>query len=160
MILKTGFIKRRRNLVCRPRQTSGNFLRAEIFRRRGRGSDPNRTHSVEGTNASGLTSTAMGAFAQARQDYSFVWSDETPFSSTAVSQFMVHATGGAQVFGGGMAVCGATSPNYPGAEGVFIENQSTYGAIFAYVYNASQTLPLCLNTPGGNVGIGTTTPDA
>jgi hypothetical protein len=36
----------------------------------------------------------MGAFAQARQDYSFVWSDETPFSSTAVGQFMVHATDG------------------------------------------------------------------
>jgi hypothetical protein len=68
--------------------------------------------------------------------------------------------GGLAVASGGLAVSGSSSPNYPGAQGVFIESQITYGSIFAFDYVNGHTLPLCLNTPGGNVGIGTTAPDA
>jgi hypothetical protein len=112
------------------------------------------------TTASGFSSTAMGNAARALHDHSFVWSDGNAFSSTATNQFMVHATGGLQLFGGGLAVSGASSPSYPGAQGVFIEGLGSYGSVFAFDYVNGHTLPLCLNTPGGSVGIGTDSPDA
>jgi hypothetical protein len=66
--------------------------------------------------------------------------------------------GGLCVATGGLAVSGTSSPNYSGAAGVFIENETSFGAIFAFNYGNNTTLPLCLNTPGGDVGIGTSTP--
>ena len=136
-----------------------------------------RYATVPGGNANtaaGLDSFAAGRFAQASHDGTFVWSDLSSFSgfsSTAVNQFLIRAAGGVgigtttpppgglNVAGGGLAVSGASSPVYYGAKGVFIENQNTYGAAYAYDYSGTGApLPLCLNTPGGNVGIGTSVP--
>ena len=114
-----------------------------------------------GTYAHGYASTAMGENARSDYDNSFVWSDGANSASTAINQFVVHAAGGLQLFGGGLAVNGASSPNYGGDQGLFIENQGTYGSIYAFDYTSyGKALPLCLNSPGGNVGIGTTSPDA
>ncbi len=44
--------------------------------------------------------------------------------------------------------------------GVFIEKTATAGAVYAFNYGTSSPIPLLLNSPGGNVGIGTTTPGA
>jgi len=110
------------------------------------------------TYARGEVSTAMGENAQAVHDNSFVWSDGTYWGSTAANQFVVYATGGLQLFGGGLAISGASSPNYAGAQGVFIESQGTYGSVFAFDYVDGHTLPLRLNAPGGNVGVGTVAP--
>ena len=62
----------------------------------------------------------------------------------------------------GFAVTGHSSP-YPASigNGVFIEGGSTtFGAVYAYDYKNNRVLNLVLNTPGGNVGIGTLTPQA
>jgi hypothetical protein len=123
--------------------------------------------------ASGDNSFAAGQEAYALHNGTFVWADSQlgSFSSTAVNQFLIRAAGGVgigtpqtplgglRVASGGLAVTGTSSPNYPGAAGVFIEKYSTTaGAIFAYDYVAGKTLPLALNSPGGNVGIGTLSP--
>jgi hypothetical protein len=63
-----------------------------------------------------------------------------------------------RVASGGLAVTGASSPNYPGSAGVFIEKASSAGAVYAYDYNAAAPRPLALNSPGGNVGINTLFP--
>ena len=47
-----------------------------------------------GNTASGFESFAAGTDANAINDFSFVWSDATIFSSTADNQFAVHAYGG------------------------------------------------------------------
>ncbi|MGA2244073.1 MAG: hypothetical protein ABSH48_03650 [Verrucomicrobiota bacterium] len=67
--------------------------------------------------------------------------------------------------GAGLAVTGASSPNYPNTEGVYIEKGDystggSYGAVYAYNYNnpSPHAMSLCLNTPGGFVGIGTISP--
>jgi hypothetical protein len=132
--------------------------------------------SVPGGNqnvAGGLDSFAAGFAAQALYEGTFVWADfstESPFASTGPNQFLIQAAGGVgigtatpppgglTVASGGLAVGGASSPNYHGVAGVFIENETTFGAVYSYDYTAGKTLPLCLNTPGGNVGIGTTAP--
>ena len=61
-----------------------------------------------GTTASGNTSTAMGTYAQAVNDFSFVWSDyqggmmgPSYFASTANNQFSVRASGGVRFVTGG-----------------------------------------------------------
>ena len=86
------------------------------------------------TTASGWVSAAKGAAAEAVHDNSFVWSDGTNVSSTAADQFKVLAMGDLQLFGGGLAVSGASSPHYAGAQGVFIESLGTCGFIFAFDY--------------------------
>jgi len=126
--------------------------------------------------ASGENSFAAGNNAQATNNGSFVWSDDTgsvinTFGSTANNQFLIRASGGVgigtaqtppgglRVNSGGLAVTGASSPNYAGAAGVFLEKfGTTAGAIYAYNYTAGTPLSLALNSPGGNVGIGTLTP--
>ncbi len=69
-------------------------------------------------------------------------------------------TNGADVWydGGGVGVIGGSSP-FPSGKGVFIEGGSAASAlIFAYDYDVFQPLSLILNSPGGNVGIGTGAP--
>jgi hypothetical protein len=125
--------------------------------------------------ASGDFSYAAGCGAVAANNGSFVWADDSSFypyfSSTANNQFLIRASGGVgigtaqtppgglRVASGGLAVTGASSPNYPGAAGVFIEKYSTTaGLVYAYDYTNGAPLSLALNSPGGNVGIGTLSP--
>jgi hypothetical protein len=124
--------------------------------------------------ASGDFSFAAGWHANAATAGSFVWADDTGsvnFSSIAANQFLIRASGGMAigstlsppggllVASGGLGVSGASSPNYGSAAGVFIEKAGgPIGAVYAFNYATFAALPLCLNTPGGNVGIGTTTP--
>jgi hypothetical protein len=122
--------------------------------------------------ANGETSLAAGNYANAAYNGSFVWADDSVnayFSDSAANQFLIRAAGGVgigtstpppgglRVHTGGLAVSGASSPNYPGAKGVFIEG-GDIAAVYGFDYTAHSPLNLCLNTPGGNVGIGTTTP--
>jgi hypothetical protein len=123
--------------------------------------------------AGGNFSFAAGYNAHATTFGSFVWADPTAgaFTAGANFQFLVRASGGVgigtaqtppgglRVASGGLAVTGASSPNYGTAAGVFLEKYgSTAGAVYAYDYAGNAPLALALNSPGGNVGIGTLTP--
>ena len=84
----------------------------------------------------------------------------------ALPQFTLDVNGVARA-GGGLAVTGASSPNYPNTKGVYIEKSDyspglSFGSIYAYNYNTPgpHAMNLSINGPGGNVGIGTTTPQA
>jgi hypothetical protein len=123
--------------------------------------------------AGGDFSFAAGFGASALHSGAFVWADDSSprvFASTAADQFLIRAAGGVaigtnqpppgglRVASGGLAVTGGSSPNYPGAAGVFIEKVAGVGAVFAYDYVASGPLSLALNSPGGKVGVGTLSP--
>jgi hypothetical protein len=123
--------------------------------------------------AEGDMSFAAGYHAFAGHNGTFVWADASStsdFTTAADNQFIVRATGGVgigtsetppnglRVASGGLAVTGASSPNYGTATGVFLESAGTAGAVYAYNYSTSAPLPLALNSPGGNVGIGTLSP--
>jgi hypothetical protein len=129
--------------------------------------------------ASGDFSFAAGAQARAVTPGSFVWADASGgfFSSATANQFLIRSSGGVgigtaqtppgglHVASGGLAVTGASSPNYPNTKGVYIEKGDypaggSYGAVYAFNYNnpSPHAMSLCLNSPGGFVGIGTTTP--
>ena len=126
--------------------------------------------------AAGDFSFAGGYHASALNDGAFVWADDstsTTFSSAASYQFLIRASGGMgigtsqtppgglRIGTGGLAVTGASSPNYPGSAGVFIEKGgNNTGLVFAYDYVNNGVLSLCLNSPGGFVGIGTLSPAA
>jgi len=69
--------------------------------------------------------------------------------------------GALQVAGGGLAVTGSSSPYTGAGAGIFMENSATYGGVlFAFDYGLNTPQNLALNSPGGNVGIGTLTPSA
>ena len=113
-------------------------------------------------SASGAYSFAAGYGASAGNTGSFVWSDSSssaPTTSPRDNTFTVRAMGGSFI-NGGLAVTGASSP-YPTTtpSGVFVEGgYGSFGLIYAYNYGTGAPVNLALNTPGGNVGIGTTTP--
>jgi hypothetical protein len=66
--------------------------------------------------------------------------------------------GALHIASGGVAVTGASSPYTGAGPGVFMENSAPGGFLFAYDYTTMQPRPLLLNSPGGNVGIGTASP--
>jgi hypothetical protein len=83
---------------------------------------------------------------------------------TTSPQFALDVNGAARA-GSGLLVTGASSPNYPNTKGVYIEKEDygtggSYGAVYAFNYNnpGPHAMSLCLNSPGGFVGIGTITP--
>jgi hypothetical protein len=123
--------------------------------------------------ASGVASFAGGYNAHATTAGSFVWADNSsasPFTTSANYQFLVRAIngmgvgttqtppGGLRVDSGGLAVTGASSPHYGTAQGVFLEKFGTGGAVYAFNYSSMTPSSLLLNSPGGNVGIGTLNP--
>ncbi len=151
----------------------------------GHGNQATSFHSVcigDSCVASAPWAIAMGVHAHALHEGSFVWADSSSASfsaveSTADHQFLLRAAGGVgigtatpppgglNVASGGLAVSGASSPNYPGAKGVFIEKLNynsggSFGVVYAYNYAdaPAHAMSLCLNSPGGNVGIGTINP--
>ena len=65
--------------------------------------------------------------------------------------------GALHVASGGVAVTGASSP-YWGTSGIYLESYAASGLLFAFDYTTFSPKPLLLNSPGGNVGIGTTDP--
>jgi len=69
--------------------------------------------------------------------------------------------GALHVASGGVAVTGASSPYTGAGPGVFLESFGvTGGLLFAFDYGVNVPLNLLLNSPGGNVGIGTLSPAA
>ena len=69
--------------------------------------------------------------------------------------------GALHVASGGVAVTGASSPYIGAGAGVFLESfGATGGLLFGFDYSANSPLNLLLNSPGGNVGIGTLSPSA
>lgn len=67
--------------------------------------------------------------------------------------------GALHVASGGVAVTGAGSPFVGAGAGLFLESlANNAGAVFAYDYATGSPRNLLLNSPGGHVGIGTTTP--
>jgi hypothetical protein len=59
---------------------------------------------------------------------------------------------------GGVGFLGASSP-FAAGKGVFIEGgNANYGNVFAFNYDSFAPVNLALNSPGGNVGVGTTAP--
>lgn len=66
--------------------------------------------------------------------------------------------GALHVASGGLAVTGASSPYSGAGAGVFMEWGGTVGNLFAFDYGTFTSKALILNSPGGNVGIGTATP--
>ena len=61
---------------------------------------------------------------------------------------------------GGVGILGASSP-FASGKGVFLEGGlATFANIFAFNYDTFQPQVLALNAPGGNVGVGTTAPNA
>ncbi len=72
----------------------------------------------------------------------------------------LYPAGKLHVAGGGLAVTGASSPFVGAGSGVFMEGYPDFGTFFAYDYTANRPLALCINSPGGNVGIGTLSPQS
>lgn len=68
--------------------------------------------------------------------------------------------GALHVASGGVAVTGASSPYTGAGAGVFMESSVYGGFLFAYDYSALLPRSLLLNSPGGNVGIGSLNPQA
>ncbi|PWU19962.1 MAG: hypothetical protein C5B50_05115 [Verrucomicrobia bacterium] len=135
------------------------------------------TNAANATIAGGLSNSVAGSYAlaagrraKANHNGTFVWADsqDADFATAASNQFLIRAggglgigtattpPGGLRVHTGGLAVTGASSPNYGTNAGVYIEWGATQGNVFAFDYGPFLPRPLVLNSPGGNVGIGRT----
>lgn len=146
---------------------------------------PGVASSIGGGNeniASGLGSCVPGGFlndiagdfsfgagyrACTAYEGSFVWSDRSSGGATLdprANTFTVRAAGGAFLTGGGLAIQASSSPYPSSSRGLFLERGNNgsedLGLIFTYDYSTGLARPLCLNSPGGTVGIGTITPSA
>ena len=82
------------------------------------------------------------------------------------AQYTLDVNGVARA-GAGLAVTGSSSPNYPNTKGLYLEKGDyntgdSYGSVYAFNYAdpSPHAMTLALNSPGGYVGIGTTSPDA
>src|SRR5882724_2774328 len=123
-----------------------------------------------GNTAAGNFSFAAGNRARAVNNGTFVWADSQngDFSSVGINQFLIRAAGGVGIgtsvtpngalhlHSGGLAVTGASSPYSGTGSGVYIESGVAIGNVYAFDYANFSPLPLLLNSPGGNVGIGRT----
>ena len=90
-----------------------------------------------------------------------IWSlngSSTYYDNGSVGIGTASPKGALQLASGGLAVTGASSPYTGTTAGIFMESYASGGFLFAYDYASSSPQPLLLNSPGGNVGIGTTTP--
>jgi hypothetical protein len=102
-------------------------------------------------------------FASAGAGGSGIWSvlnNNAYYTAGAVGVGTSTPKGALQVASGGVAVTGASSPYTGAGAGIFMEEDSFGGALFAFDYTAYLPRPLLLNSPGGNVGIGTISPQA
>lgn len=61
--------------------------------------------------------------------------------------------------GGGVGVLGASSP-FASGRGLFLEGSDAGAYMFGYNYNTLLPMNMILQSPGGSVGVGTTTPDS
>jgi hypothetical protein len=104
-----------------------------------------------------LAATGVGSSPWALNDTNISYSAGRVGIGTNVPSGALH------VASGGVAVTGANSPYTGAGKGLFLEKLTGGGglfggALFAFDYDAGQPLPLLLNSPGGNVGIGTINP--
>lgn len=90
-----------------------------------------------------------------------VWSQNGAnlfYNSGRVGIGTAQPSGALHVANGGVAVTGASSPYTGAGVGVFLENLSAGGGLFAFDYGTFSPRNLLLNSPGGTVGIGTLSP--
>lgn len=81
-------------------------------------------------------------------------------AATPEGVFHVAAQGDVVFSGGAVGVTGVSTP-FTSGKGVFLEGgNSPWANVFAFDYDAFAPLNLALNSPGGNVGVGTTSPAA
>lgn len=106
-------------------------------------------------NGNSLTISSAGAGG------SGIWAvnaNDTYYNAGRVGVGTSTPRGALHVASGGLAVTGASSPYTGAGLGVFLESGGNLGQLFAYDYGAGAARNLILNSPGGNVGIGTITP--
>jgi len=131
--------------------TSLNALKDDITLEAG-------TNVVITPNGNTLTISSAGAGGNG------IWSvsgNNTFYNAGRVGIGTSSPKGALQVASGGVAVTGASSPYTGAGSGAFLEYNGSFGGIlFAYDYGANSPLNLLLNSPGGNVGIGTLFPSA
>ena len=116
-----------------------------------------------GTNVTLTPSGNTLTIASAGVGGSGIWSvngNNAYYTAGAIGVGTSSPKGALQVASGGVAVTGHSSPYTGAGAGVFMESASFGGALFAFDYTAYAPRPLLLNSPGGNVGIGTISPQA
>jgi hypothetical protein len=114
-----------------------------------------------GTNVTLVPNGNTLTIASAGAGGSGIWSvngNKTYYNAGSVGIGTASPSGALQLASGGLAITGATSPYTGAGAGVFMESLASGGALFAFDYSSFLPRPLLLNSPGGNVGIGTTTP--